>query len=246
MSKRMAETKSENLFLEYCNCRGYVAKRLSAPTDGGQFPDYEVMIGGIRIVVEIKELQPNPTDKEMAKAIQEKRIQVFGGEMGRRVRTHIEDAERQLRRYESEHVPCLVVLYDDIVVNGFRPNPPEQFPRDIMNPLYPGHIDVGMYGHQVAKLRIHPDGQIESLGDARGNKRTLRSGHQDNISAVATLHDYNSSYGLFLIVYHNYFAKNTLPKTVFANSKDKQLEKPGHPDSCPGDWQPIQIATDKK
>jgi tetratricopeptide (TPR) repeat protein len=42
MSKRMPETKSESLFLEYCNLRGYVAKRLSAPTDGGRFPDYEV------------------------------------------------------------------------------------------------------------------------------------------------------------------------------------------------------------
>jgi hypothetical protein len=82
------------------------------------------------------------------------------------------------------------------------------------------------------------------LGDARGNKRTLRSGHQDNISAVATLHDYNSTYGLFLIVYHNYFAKNPLAKTMFSNSKDKQLEKPGHPDSCPGDWQPIQPPND--
>jgi hypothetical protein len=33
---------------------------------------------------------------------------------------------------------------------------------------------------------------------------------------------------------------------MFSNPKDKQLEKPGHPDSCPGDWQPIQIAADKK
>jgi hypothetical protein len=33
---------------------------------------------------------------------------------------------------------------------------------------------------------------------------------------------------------------------VFANSKDKQLEKPGHPETCPGPWQPILIAEDKK
>lgn len=234
-------TKSEILFLDYCKLRSYVVNRLSAPADGGRFPDYEVIIGGTRIIVEVKELQANPTDKEMAKAIQEKRIQVFGGEIGRRVRTHIEDAERQLRRYESQHVPCLVVLYDNIIVDGFRPNPPDQFPRDIMNPLYPGHIEVGMYGHQVAQVRIHSDGRTESLGDVRGDKRTLRSGHQDSISAVATLHDYDPNYGMFLIVYHNFFAKNPLPKTVFTNSKDRQIEKPGHPDSCPGSWQRVQI-----
>ena len=47
-------TKSENLFLEYCKLRGYVANRISAPADGGQFPDYEVIIGKKRIIAEIK------------------------------------------------------------------------------------------------------------------------------------------------------------------------------------------------
>ncbi len=237
----MCRTKSEILFLDYCKLRGYVANRLSAPAGGGRFPDYEVLIGTSRIIVEIKELQPNLADKNMADAIQGRRIQVFGDEMGRRVRTHIEDAERQLRRYESQGVPCMVVLYDNIIVNGFRPNPPELFPADVMNPLYPGYIEVGMYGHQVARVRIHPDGRTESLGDVRGNKRTLRSGHQDNISAVATLHDYDSSNGLFLIVYHNFFAKNPLSKSVFIDAKDRQIEKPGHPDSCPGSLQRVQI-----
>jgi hypothetical protein len=234
-------TKSEILFLHYCKLRGYVTNRLSAPADGGRFPDYEVIIGTNRIIVEIKELQPNPMDKNMAEAIRARSIQVFGDEMGRRVRTHVEDAEHQLRRYESQRVPCMVVLYDNIIVNGFRPNPPELFPVDVMNPLHPSHIEVGMYGHQVAQVRIHPDWRTESLGDVRGNKRTLRSGHQDNISAVATLHDYDSSNGLFLVVYHNFFAKNPLSKFVFTDTKDRQIENPGHPDSCPGSLQRVQI-----
>ena len=174
----------------------------------------------------------------MAKAIQEDRVQLLVVKIGRRVRTHIEEAERQLRRYESQQVPCLVILYENIVVNGFHPNLPEPFPT---NPLNPSHIEVGMYGNHVAQVRIHPGGRTESLGDVRGGERTLGSGHQDNISAVATLHDYDSSNGLFLVVYHNFFAKNPLPKSVFTDSKDRQIEKPGHPDSCPGSWQPIQI-----
>jgi hypothetical protein len=208
-------TKSEALFLQYCNLRGYVANCLSAPAEGGRFPDYEVFIDQNRIVAEIKELRANPADKEIAEAIQQRRIQAFGGEIGRRVRTHIEDAEHQLRRYENQAVPCLVVLYDNIIVNGSRPNRPELFPVDLANPLYPGHIDVGMYGHQVVNIRIHPTGQTESLGDVRGGKRTLRPGHQTNISAVATLHVYDS--------------------------KDRQLEKPVHPDSCLLSWQRVQI-----
>jgi hypothetical protein len=50
---------------------------------------------------------------------------------------------------------------------------------------------------------------------------------------VATLHDYDENYGLFLIVYHNFFAKNPLPKALFAHAKDKQLEKPGDPETSP-------------
>jgi len=235
----MTETKSESLFREYCKLRGYVAKRLSAPKDGGRFADYEVTIGQHRIIAEIKELQANASDERVAKTIQENRIEVFGDEPGRRVRTHIEDAEKQLRRYAGQQVPCVVVLYDNIVVDGFHPHPPGGFLVDLSNPLFPYHIDVGMYGLQVVQLRINQDGRTKSLGDVRGGKRTLRSEHKDSISAVATLHDYDPNYGIFLIVYHNFFAKNPLSKTVFAHNKDKQLEKPGHPESCLGSWQPI-------
>jgi hypothetical protein len=236
---KQPQTKSEALFLDYCNLRGYVATSICKPADGGQFPDYEVIIGKTRIIAEVKEIRPSPRDEEMAKAIQEKRIQGFGGENGRRARTHIEDAERQLRRYSDQGVPCLVVLYDNIVVNGFRPNRPEFFPVDVLNPLYPYHIDVGMYGLEAQRLRLHQDGRTELLGDMRGGKRTLRLGHQDNISAVVTLHDYDTNRGLFLIIYHNLFARNPLPRGVFVHSNDTQLEKPSHPEFCPGNWQPI-------
>lgn len=100
-----SQTKSEKLFPHYCSLRGYVVNRISAPAEGGQFPDHEVIIGKNRIIAELKELQANQQDKDMEKAIQEKRIQSFGGENGRRVRTHIEDAELQLRRYDSQQVP---------------------------------------------------------------------------------------------------------------------------------------------
>jgi hypothetical protein len=199
-----------------------------------------------RLIVEVKEIQANPSDKNVVRVIHERRVEVFGDEPGRRIRGHIEQAEKQLRRYEAERVPCLVVLYDNIVVNGFRPYLPGGFMVDMSNPLYPYHIDVGMYGLQSVQLRLHQDGQSECVGDVRGGKRTLRAGHQDNISAVATLHDYDENYGLFLIVYHNFFAKNPLPKALFAHAKDKQLEKPGDPETSPGQWQPVQTVEGEK
>jgi hypothetical protein len=197
-----------------------------------------VSIAKNRLIVELKELRANPSDKNVAKIIQEGRSEVFGDEPGRRIRSHIEEAEKQLRRYENQRVPCLVVLYDNIVVDGFRPHPPGGFKVDISNPLYPYHIDVGMYGLQSVQLRLQRDGPAECVGDVRGLERTLRLGHRDNISAVATLRDYDQNCGLFLIVYHNFFAKNPLSKALFADSKDQQLEKPGDPQTCLGQWQP--------
>ena len=234
------QTKSESLFLQYCALRGYVANRIPTPVDGDQFPDYEVNIGQSRLIVEVKEIRANPSDENVARVIQERRVEVFGDEPGRRIRGHIEKAEKQLRRYEAQRMPCLVVLYDNIVVDGFRPYPPGGFIVDMCNPLYPYHIDVGMYGLESIQLRLHQEGPPECIGDVRGGKRTLRAGHQDNISAVATLHDYDQNYGLFLIVYHNFFAKNPLPKALFAHTKDKQLEKPGHPETSSGSWQPVR------
>lgn len=239
-------TKSESSFEEYCNLRGYVANRIAAPTDGGRFSDYEVRIGQHRIIAEIKELRANPADEHVAEIIQERRSEAFGDKLGRRVRTHIEDAEKQLRRYTGEGIPCVVVLYDNIVVNGFHPYRPGEFMLNPANPLNPYNIDVAMYGLEAVQLRLHRDGRTESLGNMRGGERTLRFEHQDDISAIATLHDYDPGYGLFLILYHNCFAKNPLPRIVFANLKDPQLEKPGHPESCPGDWQRIQIAEQRK
>jgi hypothetical protein len=238
----MTCTKSENLFLDYCKLRGYGANRIPTPTDGGRFSDYEIVIGQNRIIAEIKELQANPNDRNVVKIIQEHRIEAFGDEPGRRVRTHVEDAEKQLRRYDNEQVPCVVILYDNIIVDGFRPYPAGGFLADPSNPLNPYNVDVGMYGLQAANLRIHQHGRVESLGDARGGKRTLRNKHQDNISALITLHDYAPDYGLFVIIYHNFFGKTPLSKDVFSNSKDKQLEKPNHPELCPGEWRPVQLA----
>jgi hypothetical protein len=224
-------TTSETLFLSYCGLRGYEAKRIPAMAD--RHPDYDVLVGNARVIVEIKELQPNAQDMREAEAFQQRHHVAFTREPGRRVRTHIEDAERQLRRYEGQKILCVVVLYDNIVINGFRLHPDRWL-------LSSYDIDVGMYGLQAANLRLYPDGRTESLGDTRGGQRTLRHMHQASISAVAVLHDYAPDYGLFLMIYHNFYAQNPLPRSVFTNQKDRQLVKPDDPELSPGAWSVVQ------
>jgi len=229
------QTKSEVLFLDYCGLRGYAAKRISQPEDSGRFPDYEVLIDKNRIIVEVKELCANPEDEKVAKSIEENRIELLTYDGGRRVRTHIEDAERQLRRYENEHCPSIIVLYDNITMNG-SPVHPTDF---CIHPLAPYSIDVGMFGLHAANVRIHPDGRTESLGDTRASGRTLRDTKRTLVSAVAVLYEF-PDYGLRLAIYHNYYAQNPLPKSLFIDPKDCQFEKPDHPEQCPGAWNRVQ------
>lgn len=219
------------MFLEYCKLRGYAANRIVVPQRSGRFPDYEMRVADQRIIAEIKELRANPEDKRQFKAMEENRIEVFGDQPGRRVRTHIEDAERQLRRYKAEGVPCIIILYDNILVGGRRVLPSGFW-------LEPYHVDVGMYGLQVVNLRLHPNGKPESLGDTRGKNRTLRKQHHSIVSAVAVLEDHSAEYGLFLMVYHNFFASIPLPSNLFVHAKDRQLAKKD-PEASPGPWERI-------
>ena len=110
------QTKSEALFLEYCKLRGYAANRIPDPCDAGRFADYEVRIANHRVIAEIKELQANPDDEQLGKALKEGRPGTFGDVPGRRVRKHIEDAEGQFQRYEGDQMSCMLVLYDNILV----------------------------------------------------------------------------------------------------------------------------------
>lgn len=229
------QTKSEGLFVDYCGLRGYIAKRIGQPQDSDRFPDYEVLIGNNRIIAEVKELCANPEDEKAAKSIQGNRIELLTYDGGRRVRTHIEDAERQLRRYENKNCPSVIVLYDNIMVNG-SPAHPTDF---CIHPLAPYSIDVGMFGLHAANVRLHPDGRTESLGDTRGGDRTLRHAHRTLVSAAAVLYEF-PDYGLRLVIYHNYYAQNPLPKTLFIDPKDCQYEKPDHPEQCPGAWIKVQ------
>lgn len=224
---KQKSTKSETLFLSYCGLRGYEVKRIPTTTD--RHPDYEVLAGNTRIIVEIKELRPNAEDIRQAEAFQHHHHVTGTREPGQRVRTHIEDAEHQLRQYASQKIPCVVVLYDNIVVNGFRLH----VDRWLLSSY---DIDVGMFGLQAANLRLHQSGGTESLGDTRGGQRTLRHMHQASISAVAVLHDYAPEYGLFLLIYHNFHAQNPLTKSAFTDLKDRQFAKPGDPEFHPGSW----------
>lgn len=123
-----------------------------------------------------------------------------------------------------------MLLYDNVFVDGTRPHPC----IDLFGPLGPYDIDVALFGLQTANVRLHRDGTADSLPDGRSGSRKVHD--LGCISAVSVLYEHPEKPSLFLITYHNFFARTPLPAEVFAGTDDRHLVKPGRPDLYPGDW----------
>ena len=55
-------TISEQVFEEFCTRRGIECQHV--PEGDTQTPDYEIVLGAVRIVVEVKEITPNKKEQE--------------------------------------------------------------------------------------------------------------------------------------------------------------------------------------
>jgi hypothetical protein len=229
MAKQMEQ--SEILFQRYCEHHGYNFNRIDESSESGiRSPDFCVVVKGQKIIAEVKEITANEEEIKLWRETRSGKIVVHRREPGKRARKHVEDAVGQLRPYAEKNIPTVVVLYDNIYIDGLRPHP---F-IDLFGPLGPYDIDVALFGLQTANLRIHPDGSTESLGDGRSRWRKVHD--RECISAVSVLYEYPDNEGLFMFTYHNFFARTSLPVSVFAETVDRHFIKPKHPDLCPGNW----------
>ena len=58
----MPQTISEREFEAFCNARGIAFERVPEATT--RTPDYELALGATRVVVEVKETEPNAEERE--------------------------------------------------------------------------------------------------------------------------------------------------------------------------------------
>lgn len=235
MAKQIRQ--SEILFQRYCEQHGYDINRIDESRESGiRSPDFSIVVKGQKIIVEVKEITANEEEIKLWRETRSGKIVVHGREPGKRARKHVEDAVGQLRSYAEKSTPTVVILYDNIFVDGLRPYP---F-IDLLGPLGPYNIDVALFGLQTVNLRVHPDGNTESLGDGRSRRRKVHD--RECISAVSVLYEHPDNKSLFMVTYHNFFARTSLPVGVFAETVDRHFIKLKHPDLCPGNWtvQPIR------
>jgi len=116
-------------------------------------------------------------------------------------------AKYQLREVAKEGLPCVIVLYDNIKLD-------DGTSLNIQGPLTSEHITAAMFGKWVVDLTIdRKTGKVIGRKDRCGPKESFNKTSKNYISAVAVLSD---CFGLLnIIVYHNPFAQNPLPKVVF-------------------------------
>ena len=219
MNKR---TRSESIFLKYCEQHGLVAEPIDCRIGRGKSPDFFVKTTHGDVIVEVKELNANSEDKRYGKE------SVSSGSecVGRRPRNMILHAIDQLEAHADNNLPCVIVLYDNIVVNGERPHPPNSF-------LSPEHIDVAMYSW-IWMIHECNDGNWE-LKDEKVN-HNLNDRFGVGVSAVSVLSDHAPLLGPRMVTYHNYFTRLPLSIRVFAGPLDVNLVKPDHPERYPDVW----------
>jgi hypothetical protein len=228
----MQKTRSEELFERYCLRAGYVCQPI--PTGEEKSSDYSVKCGGHEIIVEVKELSPSDDDRKRVRELREQRWTSSGDRPGRRAHGLIKRAASQLGRYRESRLPCVALLYDNIVVDGMRPGIPNRL-------LEPAFIDFAMYGLQTVNIAVNREGgEMTYVGDGRGGKRQTTPSERTYLSAVAVLYEGEAEDETFLVVYHNYFASVPLPRSVFSGARDLHFLKPGNPDFTPQIWVPYE------
>jgi hypothetical protein len=195
-------TKSEQLFESFCTSNKIPFVRLIP--DGQKTPDYEIELGGVKIITEIKELTVNEEEKQVLKDLDEKHSATWGkGKIGDRIRNKIEAGKRQLERVASSKYPGVLVLYDT------RPMP--------FTGIHPYEIEVAMYGWETIDVHVSENYEdpVKFGAHRFGKGKKLRPDSHTYISALAVLREKHPENELHLDIYHNVFADIPLPIESF-------------------------------
>ena len=203
------KTMSEQIFEEFCARRGIVCQRI--PEGEGRTPDYELLFGDVRVVVEVKEMTPNKEERESNRLVRERGYgNAISTTPGDRVRKKIADCSAQIKARTGGTHPSMLVVFDSGRVAGHA---------DAYN------IRVAMYGLEQIYIAVPPigTGSPYATGVGHGPKRKMTSDHNTSISAIGALFMTGPD-ETHLHVYHNCFAQVPLDQSLLARHGVAQFE----------------------
>jgi hypothetical protein len=222
-------TKSELLFRTYCANQSYQIEKV--PEDSDETPDFLVSTPLGQLIAEIKELRANKTDKQVAAQSGHTMVRI----PGKRVQKQIDRSKNQTERYLDRQIPCVIVLYDNIVANEVRPFYPNYY-------LSPTDLAFGMYGE--LKTTIFFDKAARKIIETRsefGKNQNLTAERRKEISAVCVLSDFLENNQPCLYTYHNVFATppRQLSRKIFSGTNDRHFKNPVNGNTFMADWIPF-------
>jgi len=199
----MPLTDSEALFEEFCAINGIRFERI--PSGSSRTPDYLIQPNGVRIACEVKQIELNREEKEALEAALRGEATITGGTPGARVRSAINDAVPQLRKWTGGEFPGLLVLSEEHVI----PRHTDDY-----------NVRVAMYGLDTIVLGVPRDPRVAPFLRERksGPKRKVTEEHNTSLSAVAVLRKHRDG-SLHCRVFHNAHAKSPLDRTLLANDR---------------------------
>jgi hypothetical protein len=209
-------TFSEELFEEFCRRAQIRCERV--PTEAGRTPDYDIFLGELQVVTEVKEVDPPRRDA----------TGVWSFTVGKAIRHDLKKAGPQIKARAQDRVPGMVVLFE------------KQWKQ-----VGPAQIRHAMYGAHTVDLAVPFDRSRSPSfhGHRLGGQRQMTEEHNTSISAVAHL-DREGWDGITLIVYHNRYARLPIAHEQFARYGIRQFELPEVEGYGIPDWVEVGAAND--
>jgi hypothetical protein len=223
-------TESERLFEAFCREKGIAFRRIAEGTT--KSPDYVLSVSGMKLIVEVKQIAPNPEEKSILRTSLDEwdPANVYHwGIPGERIRKKISNAVPQLKELsEGQHPTMLVIL-----------NAVEFWPE--LADAYA--VQVAMYGIESALIsnEVAPEGGAKILARWHGPRKRLTPEHNTTLSAIALM-TYEDQ-GVVLRVYHNYHAAIPMPRSKLSELGIQQFELPSELGDEFPEWKEIASPT---
>jgi hypothetical protein len=200
-------TISEELFERFCQENKIQFSRIEVSViPGKKEPDYEMTTSFGKVLVEVKQFDPNSEEVKLQKQLEGRGwTDAFGGEPGAKVRLKIQSASKQLKSRGAGSVPSIVVLYNNVPISRRGTDPCE--------------IKTAMYGMEKIDLGVASNTFEVSLKDCGfGSKRKMTPESNTSISAVAALYGGLEQH-LSMCIFHNVYATMPLNSECFQGEK---------------------------
>ena len=217
------QTISEIRFEALCAAREVSCERLAVGAQ--RMPDYEIFLGGQRVIVEIKQLDPNKQDKKINHALDSGTATPCVISPAQRLRNKISDGYKQLKSAAREGQPCLLVLYNNAGLLAF---------------IDAFAITAAMFGTYGVRFGRAKAGEVREVGRGfTGNSRLTRNTCK-RLSAIGVLHDASGD-APCLELYHNPFALVPIEPAVMGLLATSQFRNHNPYDGMYIPWEPSPV-----